>query len=67
MSKEKLSDDVTCIGPKLARDATLRDYFAGMALQGYISNPHWTGNRMNFVKDAYKYADAMIKARKKGD
>ena len=63
--KEKLSDDVTCIGPKLARDATLRDYFAGMALQGYVSNPNWSGNPLIAAIDAYDIADAMIEARKK--
>lgn len=42
---------------------TLRDYFAAAALQGNIAHPDVTGNRDDIAKDAYKYADAMLKAR----
>ena len=43
---------------------TLRDYFAAAAaLQGNISHPEVTGNRDDIAMDAYKYADAMLKAR----
>ena len=57
---------------------TLRDYFAGEALQGYISATAWHPDFIypddfNFVaggraadavaESAYKYADAMLKAR----
>ncbi|MCE3234026.1 MAG: hypothetical protein K0Q50_206 [Vampirovibrio sp.] len=51
---------------------TLRDLFAGMAMQGMISNP--TGNGPlsilgfsgdgNGANTAYEVADAMLKARK---
>jgi hypothetical protein len=42
---------------------TLRDYFAAAALQGNIAHPEVTGNRDDIARDAYKYADAMLKAR----
>ena len=42
---------------------TLRDYFAAKALQGNIAHPEVTGNRDDIARDAYKYADAMLKAR----
>lgn len=52
---------------------TLRDWFAGLALQGATS----TGGLYKYPKDprtyeqyvaeySYEYADAMLKARKKG-
>ena len=44
---------------------TLRDYFAAMALQGYMANP----NNHMFVPEGtdwcYKVADAMIESRGK--
>jgi hypothetical protein len=50
---------------------TLRDWFAGMALQGYLAgrNNIKAENPMNFerhraAKDCYNYADAMLAARK---
>ena len=43
---------------------TLRDYFAAAALQGNIAHPEVTGNRDDIAMDAYKYADAMLKARR---
>jgi hypothetical protein len=42
---------------------TVRDYFAAAALQGNIAHPEVTGNRDDIARDAYKYADAMLKAR----
>lgn len=44
---------------------TLRDYFAGQAINGFVS----TNNRLNeseplnIAKRAYRIADAMLKAR----
>ena len=64
----------------LAKDVTLRDHYAGLAMQGYISARAWhpdfvLGQDFQFnagelASDAvsvaaYKYADAMLKARKK--
>ena len=42
---------------------SMRDYFAAAALQGNIAHPDVTGNRDDIARDAYKYADAMLKAR----
>jgi hypothetical protein len=46
-------------------ELTLRDYFAGLALQGRISNPiqYQVTNEHIFARDAYVVADAMLKAR----
>ena len=47
---------------------TLRDYFAAKAMQGMVSH-WWTGfiaiffNNRHLAEDAYKMADAMLKAR----
>jgi hypothetical protein len=47
---------------------SLRDWFAGQALQGLCAAPgtiNWDQRR--HAKAAYEYADAMIAARKAGD
>lgn len=54
----------------LAKDITFRDYFAAKALQGIISsqrNNHFSDAVEVTVKDAYEYADAMLKERQKGN
>ena len=50
---------------------TLRDWFAGMALQGYLAgrNNHTSEKPYNFERhraasECYDYADAMLAARK---
>jgi len=50
---------------------TMRDWFAGMAMQGYLAGRSniKAENPMNFerhraAKDCYNYADAMLAARK---
>ena len=49
------------------RGMSLRDYFAGRAMQGFclavgnLSKPNWTA----IAKDAYIMADAMLVARSK--
>ena len=63
-----------------AKDITLRDYLAAKAMQGYISARAWhpdyvLAEDFNFdagrlaanavAVNAYKYADAMLKAREK--
>jgi hypothetical protein len=40
-----------------------RDYFAAKALQGSLACLGSGGDWDDFAKDAYKYADAMLKAR----
>ena len=42
---------------------TLRDYFAGQALAGLASYPNWYTDPSGFAEDAYRMADAMLKAR----
>ena len=49
-----------------AKGMSLRDWFAGMALQGIIANP--ANNQRDIQQDAalaYETADAMLKAREK--
>jgi len=45
---------------------SLRDHFAGLAMQGMIASAidDW-GYREELCEEAYKYADAMLKAREK--
>ena len=42
---------------------TLRDWMAGMAVQGLVSSPHQSGCFQDMAIDAYELADAMIEAR----
>ena len=45
-----------------AHSMTLRDWFAGQALAGMLANPHtWTEEDLEGA--AYRYADAMLRAR----
>lgn len=51
--------------PEVAAERTrLRDYFAARALQGLLSNPHYECGKETSAQDAYRHADAMLKARK---
>jgi len=63
-----MKEDTTPIDPTwmertggFARDMTLRDWYAGLALQGRVANA------ASFVKwnsqKAYEFADAMLRAR----
>ena len=50
---------------KLEEGMDLRDYFAGLAMQGLLSDPDWRQD-MDFSETAnaaFKQADAMMKAR----
>lgn len=63
------------ISPTTTERISLRDHFAGLALQGIISNKEELGECMDdensenaweaVAKYAYMYADAMLKARSK--
>lgn len=48
---------------------TLRDYFAGLALQGLVrahtGRPYHNKAALQHAKSAYDYADAMLGAREK--
>ena len=53
-----------------ARDMTLRDHFAGLAMQGLIASPRGTPDNSDatdvyYAKCAYLVADAMFKERNK--
>lgn len=52
---------------EMASDATLRDYFAAKAMQGFLSNPVETKNKEVtkelIVRISYQFADAMMEAR----
>lgn len=45
-------------------DMTLRDWFAGMALSGMMSDPEFRGSARMMAGWCFEYADAMLKARK---
>ncbi len=59
MSKQ--TDDIHWYGEKIPESVTLRDYFAAAALQGM--NLDFNFSCTTYAMDAYKIADAMIKAR----
>lgn len=42
---------------------TLRDHFAGLAMQGLLSDSNVMGSPLEFSKRAYAVADAMIEYR----
>ncbi len=44
---------------------TLRDEFAGLALTGFAANPNNADGTEESAQWAYRYADAMMEARKK--
>lgn len=55
-------------GPGLERDdadceMSLRDWFAGQALTGFITKPDAYVEPNNIALEAYRLADAMMKAR----
>lgn len=45
---------------------SLRDWFAGMALQGIVANPEASGSIEEIAHYSYRYADAMLAERAKG-
>lgn len=54
--------------PMMQSDIDLRDYFAGMAMQGLMSNPEYWNHvggtdSADTAKIAYLHADAMLAAR----
>lgn len=50
-----------------ARDMTLRDHFAGLALPHMLQANvgKWAGNHETYAELAYQFADAMLKERTK--
>ena len=49
--------------PLVIIPVSIRDWFAGMALQGWLANPTLKGSVEGYAIDAYKYADAMLTQR----
>jgi hypothetical protein len=45
---------------------SLRDWFAGMAMQGMLSNPELSGSVELLARESFTYADAMIAEQKGG-
>ena len=45
---------------------SLRDYFAGQFLAGFVSTQYQGSQPCNMATQAYEHADAMIEARKGG-
>ena len=54
--------------PREADGMSLRDWFAGQALIGYLTNPNYEDSAdANFAKWSYATADALIAEREKND
>jgi hypothetical protein len=51
------------LGALLQPGMTLRDYFAAMATQGMLSDQQRDGSFLEYAEDAYRFSDAMLKAR----
>ena len=47
-----------------AMSTTLRDYFAGQAMQGFMQQEFTTPTYKRIAEACYKLADAMLEARK---
>jgi len=67
-----MREDITPIDPTwlvknggYAKDMTLRDHFAGLAMQAMIAHPNSNADALAsvYAKGAYVAADAMLKAR----
>lgn len=48
----------------LDKGMTLRDHFAGLALQGLLADTNLQGSAAEWAMRAYELADAMLEARK---
>jgi len=46
---------------------TLRDYFAGQAMQGLVANGNIPVSKNRVAKEAYSYADSMLAERERND
>jgi hypothetical protein len=46
---------------------TLREYYAGLALQGMLANPDRGGQIFAFTIEAVEFADALVARLEKGD
>jgi hypothetical protein len=48
-----------------AKDMTLRDHYAGLAMQAILSNPEYVNEDAALAEQSYNVTDAMLEARKK--
>lgn len=62
----KIDDGGPCSVSYDQTGMTLRDWFAGQALTGVLSDPNSCADYHLVARSAYGYADAMIVARKDG-
>lgn len=46
---------------------SLRDWLAGQALMGLLADPHQSGASVDFARNAYGFADAMLAVRTQGE
>ena len=54
-------------GTQHSEGMTLRDWFAGLAMQGRLANSdRFEGSAGREAKEAYEFADAMLKERENG-
>lgn len=54
------------VAKRLAEGMSLRDYFAAKAMQGMLADPEVIPN-IGTATTAYEMADAMLRARSKGE
>lgn len=60
------SETNATFAPDMTDGMSLRDWFAGMALQGYIASVTQSPDRKDTAIACYEYADAMLINREKG-
>jgi len=62
MSTEETNIAKNAVQTQMMTPVSLRDYFAAAALQGELSGD-WDRKFDSYAKDAYLFADAMLRAR----
>ena len=65
--QQQFTDGVTFISAQGNDGMSLRDWFAGQALSGFLQRKEYDKETFTTAAtDAYRYADAMLETRKKG-
>lgn len=68
-NKDEISGDIVPLGQDVVHQIcgmSLRDWFAGMALQGYIASVTQSPDPDSAAEKCFDYADAMLVKREKG-
>ena len=67
LARERFAEDTTWMEKTggYAKDMTLRDHFAGLAMQGFLTTRKLNCPDDAISQDAYNLADAMLKERSK--